>query len=863
MKRTVLLYVCLLLGVLRASAQLVQGVVTEEGTGETLPTVYVYYQDDKSTLVQTDLNGKYKIAFRKGKLVFSMMGFDNQVFDITAPQKLNVKMREKASSLAEVEVVSKKKTKYSRKNNPAVDMMRKVIAAKNHSDLHQHDFLSYTKYEKMTTALNEFTEKVFQDDHFKHFPFLKEHVETCPETGKLILPLTVDEKVRRIIYRKDGNTEKSIILGERSEGVTELLNTGDIADGMLADCFTDIDIYDNQVRLLQYPFTSPISDGAIGFYRYFIVDTVHVDKQKCYKLDFTPNNPQDFGFSGSLFVLADSTWRLKRAEIGIPSRSDVNFVEQMDIIQDFEPLPTGEQVVTNNKMLVQLKLASWIQKLQVERTVKYSNWDFNPIPEKTFKFKGDTKTESSAQMRDEEFWEEQRPTPLTEGEGKMDVFINRIQNIKGFKEVLWVSKAFIENFVETGIRHPSKVDIGPVNTMIGSNFVEGFRLRASALTTANFNKHIFLRGNVKYGFGDQRWKGLGEVTYSFNAKDYLPREYPVNNLTFTYMNDVMSPSDKFVPTDKDNVFVAWKWATVKHMNYFERFNLLYDREWENGLRFNAQLRREWNEGAGHLFYQPMNGLPNPTNDESLNLNKITFSEAMVGIHYQPGATYINTKQRRLPTNFDSPILGLSHTMGVDGIAGGQYDYNFTEAEVYKRFWLNSWGKIDCMLKGGVQWNKVPYPFLIYPAANLSYIMEDYTFNLIKNMEFLNDRYASAMISWDLNGKILNRIPLIRGLKWREYIGINCLWGTLTDKNNPFLERHYGDSELFYFPGSFREDGSFEYNSHVMDKNKPYVELVAGIHNIFKIFHIEYVHRMNYMYEDTQRWGIRGTFRVTF
>ena len=142
-------------------------------------------------------------------------------------------------------------------------------------------------------------------------------------------------------------------------------------------------------------------------------------------------------------------------------------------------------------------------------------------------------------------------------------------------------------------------------------------------------------------------------------------------------------------------------------------------------------------------------------------------------------------------------------------------------------------------------------------------MEDYTFNLIKNMEFLNDRYASAMISWDLNGKILNRIPLIRGLKWREYIGINCLWGTLTDKNNPFLECHYGDSELFYFPGSFREDGSFEYNSHVMDKNKPYVELVAGIHNIFKIFHIEYVHRMNYMYEGTQRWGIRGTFRVTF
>lgn len=852
-----------LLGCGRMAAQMVQGVVTDAGTGETLPTVHVYYEDDKSTLVQTDINGKYKIAFRKGKLVFSMMGFDTQTVQVTAAQKLNVKLQEIASSLKEVEIVQKKAKKYSRKNNPAVEMMRKVIAAKKHSDLHQHDFVSYNKYEKMTLALNEFTEKVFQDDHFKRFPFLREHVEVCPETGKLILPLTVDEKVNRIIYRKEDNTEKSIVIGERSEGVTELINTGEILEGMMADCFQDIDIYNDQVRLLQYPFTSPISNGAISFYRYFIVDTLNVDKQKCYRVDFTPNNPQDFGFSGSLFVLADSTWRLKRAEIGIPSRSDVNFVEQMQIDQDFEPLPSGEQIVVNNKMLVQMKLASWIQKVQVERTVKYSNFDFAPIAERTFKFKGDTKVESSAQMRDENFWEEQRPTPLTKGESQMDVFMNRIQSIRGFREVLWVGKAFIENFVETSIKHPSKVDIGPVNTMIGSNFVEGFRLRASAQTTANLNPHLFLKGNIKYGFGDQRWKGMGEVLYSFNKKDYLPREYPVNNLSFSYARDVESPSDKYVNTDKDNVFVSLKWATVSHMNYFERYKLLYDREWENGLRFNASVRREWNEGAGHLFYQPMNGLPNPTKNTDLNLKKITFTEASVGLQYQPGATYINTKQRRLPTNFDSPIMGISHSIGLKDVLGGEYEYNFTEATLYKRFWLHSWGKLDCMLKGGVQWNKVPCPFLIYPAANMSYIMEDYTFNLIKNMEFLNDRYASAMLSWDLNGKILNRIPLVRGLKWREYIGVNCLWGTLTDKNNPFLAQNQTDSQLFYFPGSYRHDGTFEYNSHVMDEKKPYVELVVGIHNIFKILHIEYVHRMNYVYENTQKWGIRGMFRVTF
>lgn len=858
-----------LLATLRVAAQFVQGVVTDEA-GVPLPGVHVCYQADKRTVVSTDIDGKYKIAFRKGDLVFTMMGFDTKIVGVKGAQTLNVKLKESLSSMKEVDIAAKRK-KYVRKDNPAVLLMQKVIEAKKASDLHQHDYCSYMKYEKMTTALNEFTPKVFEDDHFKRFPFLKDHVETCAETGKLILPLIVDEKVSRIIYRKSSNTEKSIVVGQRSEGINDFLNTGDIISSLLTDCFTDVDIYKNDVRLLQYPFLSPISSsGAIRFYRYYLSDTLMIDKDKCYQVDFIPNNPQDFGFSGTLWIMADSTYRVRRAHLGIPSRSDVNFVEHMDIVQEFESLPTGEQVVTNNKMIIQLKLASWLQKAQVERTVKYSGFDFSSIPDRTFKFAGNTKVESSAQMRDEEFWEEQRPAPLTKSEGQMGDFMKRIQNIKGFKEVLWVAKAFIENFVETSVdpKHPSKVDIGPVNTMIGSNWVEGFKLRASAQTTANLSKHWFAKGYVKYGFGDQRWKGQGELTYSFNPKDYLPREYPVNNLTISYTNDVMSPSDKFLPTDKDNVFVAWKWSKVSHMNYFERFNILWDKEWENGLRFNAQVRREWNEGAGDLFYVPLSqGITNADGQlvpdlATLNANprsRLTFSEATLALQYQPGATYTNTKQRRLSTNFDSPIYGISHTMGIKGFLGGQYNYNFTEATLYKRFWLRSWGKIDCMLKGGAQWNKVPFPFLCMPAANLSYIMEDNTFNLINNMEFLNDRYASLMLSWDLNGKLLNRIPLLKKLKWREYFGCNMLWGTLTDKNNPFLPQNQGDDQLFFFP--FDDQGNPI--SHVMDKKKPYVELIAGIHNIFKILHVEYVHRVNYLDFCKQKWGIRITFRATF
>ncbi len=193
-------------------------------------------------------------------------------------------------------------------------------------------------------------------------------------------------------------------------------------------------------------------------------------------------------------------------------------------------------------------------------------------------------------------------------------------------------------------------------------------------------------------------------------------------------------------------------------------------------------------------------------------------------------------------------------MGLKNVLGGDYKYNFTEAGIYKRFWMNSWGKIDINVKAGAQWNRVPYPLLIMPAANLSYIIEDETFNLINNMEFLNDRYASLDASWDLNGKIFNRIPLLKKLKWREYIGVKALWGKLTDKNNPYLEQNANSSVLMQFP-----EGCY-----VMDPHKPYVELIAGVHNIFKLLHVEYVHRCNYNELPTaHKNGIRLMMRLTF
>jgi len=696
------------------------------------------------------------------------------------------------------------------------------------------------------------TPEMLEKGMYKKMPFLKDQIELCEETNKFILPISVDETASQKIYRKHPKSEKTIIKGMSSTGVNELFATGDMLSTVLKDVFTDVNIYDNDIRLLQYPFISPISSSdAISFYKFYIMDTTFVDKDKCFHLTFVPNNSQDFGFTGHLYVLADSSYTVKKCTMNLPKKSGVNFVDNMDIIQEFEQLPNGEWVLKTDDMIVEMTLMKIMQGFQIRRTTRYSDYAFDELPQQLFKRKGAEIKEADAMMRGDDFWNQYRPVPLTQTESSMDMLVKRLEQMPGFKYVIFVLKAFIENFVETGTKdNPSKVDIGPVNTMISNNYIDGLRLRMSAQTTANLNPHLFLKGYYAYGFKDHRSKYMGEVEYSFNKKEYLPREFPKNSITFSYQYDVMSPTDKFLKTDKDNVFVSFKTSTVDQMSYVRNIALKYENETQFGLKTTVEVKHSTDEPTGGLAYI--------TNDDQKTLvPEIQTMEASLAFRYAPGETFVNTKQRRIPVSFDAPVFTLSHTTGFKGVLGGEYNFNLTEVGLYKRFWFSSWGKIDMFVKGGAQWNKVPFPLLIMPAANLSYILQRETFNLINNMEFLNDRYASLDVSWDLNGKIFNRIPLLKKLKWREAIGFKMLYGHLTDKNNPM--KHPGDSELFLFPTRDGRPTSF-----VMDPKTPYMECSVGIHNIFKILHIDYVRRLNYLdHPDANKWGVRFMVMMTF
>lgn len=800
------------------------GQVLDGTTGEPIPYAAVKYVGTSEGR-STDMDGNFVLPIldNYNKFEITFLGYKPVTVTVQrgrAEIHSTIKMYSDDIMLGEV-VVKKTKHHYKRKNNPAVDLMRKVIANKKLSDIKEKDFYHFDKYEK----------KVFSRNDLEN---TKDTLlaEVCPETGKLIIPILVDETVSEENYRKTPKATKTTIHAKRNDGFQTMLSSGDMITNLIRDIFTDVDIYKDNVRLLQHPFISPISTTeAIGFYHYYIQDTLMVDDERCIDVVFLPNNTQDFGFAGHLYITDDSLNQVKRAVLNVPKHSGVNFVDNLMVIQDFMTLPTGERVVKVDNMIVELSGLYGALKFQGQRYTEYSNYDFAPITDKkAFKSPQMDFVVKDAEFRDSTYWASIRPVPLSNSENHLGQAVDNInENLGGFWKFLLT--AVVENSVELTPK-PNKVDLIPLNSIVSYNDIDGMRYQGSLQTTGNLSPHLFLRGYGAYGTKDARWKYRGEVEYSFNKKKYMAHEFPRRSITVSCMYDDMSPVDKFAGTDKNNMYSSFKTGKVDQMMYVNDINLHYQYETTGNATWSLALDHSKLTPTGKLIYMR-------NADETL-LPNIKTSDIKFGFRYAPGETFINSKQQRLPINYDAPIFTLEHTMGINGFLGGQYNYNITEATIFKRFWLpGACGYIDTYLKGGAQWNKVPFPMLFTPSSNLSYFVQfdSWSFNMLRNMEFLNDRYASLLLNWNFDGKLLNRIPLLKKMKLREYIGFKMLYGHLTNKNNPYIREN--DNELLRFPTRDGHPTSF-----VMG-NKPYMELSVGISNIFKVLTVQYVRRLNY------------------
>lgn len=812
----------------------IKGCVIDAISEEPVPMATVSYHNG-DWITRANEEGLFTIERHEGwRLFVTSVGYKGMETTVNerTPNRLVIRLEPESKRLDEVTVLSKRRTKYRRKNNPAVDLMRKVIAAKRRTDLHNHTYFRYTNYQQIVAAINDLQQEDLKRGLFKNRPWLNEYLKVSPHTGKLILPFSLEETVTDRLYRKSPAFEKEIVQAHQVSGLTDLFQTGDIFNVILKEYFTDIDIYDDQIRLLQNAFTSPIGRDAIQFYHYYITDTINVDGNSCYQVDFIPSNPQDFGFRGQLFVLADSSYQVKRCDMTLPKVSQVNWVEGMKCIQEFTKLGNGEWVLGNDDLIVELKVTEQTARGVVTRTTRRSDFSFEVLPDSLLHGNGAKEFASHHEQRDSIYWRRYRLMEQITDKETMTSLSNNIKHLKFFPLFRFTARAILENFIEIGSKgHPSKFDIGPVTSSISTNFYDGLRMRLGGQTTANLYSHTFLKGY--YAFGEKSHESYydAQLIYTFNSPKYLPHEFPKKAITIESMHDVALPSDKFLQADKDNVFSSAKISDVDKMFLYSRHLIRFDYEKGSGLQFFSELKSEKVRPVGNITFQPIG-----KNDNGV-LPSIKYSEVTVGMKWAPKEVYLITKQQRWPLNYDTPVLRLQHTVGLKGFAGGQYTYNYSELEFSRCFWLPlNLGSIDTQLKCGIQWSQVPFPLLIIPAANMSYFLDKEAFDLINNMEFLNDRYASLKLGWNLNGKLFNNIPLLKKLKCREYFGVKCLLGGLSDKNNPFISGNSRSCVLMKFPEG----------SSIMNGERPYYELSLGVHNILNLIQIEYIRRLSYL-----------------
>ena len=816
--------------------------IVDSITNDPLPFASVSLSENSRIRQQSDIEGNLSLPFSiKGKTIkVSYPGYQDKTFKWEPKDTLwLVRMIPEGFYLDEV-VIKPKHYKYSKKNNPAVDFVNKIRKNANNYNPSRMPFYSYDIYEKTLIGINNFNgdfEGGFLGGKGK---FLQNYIDTSERTGSRLLDLILKEKLSTRIMRDDPHSQKEIITAYRSVGADEILDQGNMKV-ILDDVVREVDIYNSSINILQNRFVSPLSNIGPDFYRYYLTDTVYIGSEKCVELSFSPHNPQSMGFNGKLYVpVEDTTMFVKKIIMRTPHDVNLNFLNNLYINQSFVKDSLGNRHKTYDDVCVELQIVRGTPEFYGRKTTLYDNFSYEPseVYKNYYNKQGDIFTLTDSIGPTPEFWNEKRMIPLSRGEARLGNFTQEMRKIP----VLYWAEKFIglmeSGYFTTG--KPSKFDVGPLNTIISYNSVEGVRLRLGGMTMAALNPHIFAKGYVAYGFNDKKWKYSAQLEYSFKEKNKHGYEWPRHGFYASYSYDLDLIGQHYLFTNQDNVFLSLKRKASDYVTYRRLAQGGYVLELPNNFSVEAGLRYEIQESTRWLPFIFSDGRM----DRSYRQSSFNIS-----LRWAKGEKFVQGRSTRLLVNMDPWIIQLTHEFGPKWLFGANFTTNRTELSVQKRFWFSAFGYIDIIAKAGKIWSSVYYPALMWPNANLSYTIQPESYSLMDPMEFANDSYASIDMTYFGNGVLFNHIPGINKLKLREAITFKGLMGWLSDKNNPEYNKN-----IYLFP----QDKHSMKMTHM-----PYMEIGVGLDNIFSVLRVDYVWRLTYRSTPgVDRGGVRISLHFT-
>lgn len=793
----------------------IRGKVTEKATHEPVPFVNVVLQGTTTGTV-TDFNGEYFIETKAiaDSVVFTCLGYHPVTLPVVRQsfQNIDVELVQTDIQLNEVIVLPGE--------NPAVTLLKKVIARKQVNNPENVSSFSYECYNKLQFDINNFDERYRKNKLMNKLQFVFDYVDTSAITGKAYLPFLLVESISDNYFQSKPVLEREVIKASKISG-TENKSIAQFTGKM----YQTYNIYNNTLDVFGQGFVSPLSDYGTAFYKYYLIDSASMDGHWCYQISFKPRRKQESAFTGFVWI-ADTSFAVKKLQIRIPDDANLNFVNDLVATADYQQVNDSVWLPETDFLFIDFNLTDKTTGFFGRKTTTYRNYQIGKeVPAEVRSLSNNISVQEDAMKKDPAYWENNRPVPLSEKEKNIYAMVDSVQSLPVYKTFVDLLNLFINYYYVVG-----KVEVGPYYTLYSFNPVEGNRFRLGGRTSNDFSTRLMLSGHLAYGTRDRKFKYGAGALYMLDKE---PRLIVGGN----FENDIQQLGKS------DNVFLSDNILSSllsRHPN--DKLTMVYTRklylekEWMTGLSNTVYFNHRRIIPGENVPFNVFNGI------DTLSLGAVRTTEFTLNTRFAYHEKYVEGEFERVSLGSWYPIVNLNFSAGVPNIFNSGYSYFKINMNI--DHYINTYplGYFKYNIDAGKIFGKVPYPLLELHKGNETYSFDYSSFNMMNYYEFASDQYASVFMEHHFQGFFLNKIPLLRKLKWREVVSAHGLIGSINDINR----------QAMIFP--------FGLN----DVREPYYEASAGVENIFKFLRVDAMWRLNHLdHPDVSPFGIRAMLQVIF
>lgn len=797
----------------------VSGYVLDAVTGDTLPFVNIYFKDTKIG-TSSNLQGKYLLEsyYASDTLVASFVGYLTFKTKIIKDkdQVIDILLSPTTEALPELIVLPSDE-------NPAHPILRKVIRNKEINNREKLESYEYEVYNKIELDLNNITEEFTKSKAFKKFDFIFENIDSTSE--KTYLPMFMSESLSDFFYRRQPKEEKEYIKATKVSGVEN-----ESISQFTGDMYQKVNIYENFLPVFGKNFVSPISDRGLNYYKYYLIDSIYIDKYWCYEMQFIPKRKGELTVNGTMWI-NDTTYAIKYVEGHISKDANINFVNELTVTQTFEQVQDEVWMLTKDELLVDFQITEGAMGFYGRKHTSYKNFVINkPRDDEFYKGVENIYVAEDAQEKSDDFWNGSRHDTLSENQEGIYQMIDTLENLPIVKSYIDVIQT-----LSTGYKIIGPVELGPIYSIYSRNVVEGNRFRFGLRTSNDFSKMIELSGYGAYGTVDKEFK------YGLGTRFFITKK-PRRLVQLIYKHDVEQVGVSSNAYNNTNIITALRRNPYNKLVFNTEYRGTYSREWFPGFSSEVLVRNSNFNPIGITTFNQINSDGSISPQSSLTATEVAFNT-----RFAFNEEFISGEFERISLGTKYPVLSATYTYGIPNVLGSQYEYHKARFAYNHKVSMGIFGTFKYGFELGKVFGKAPYPLLEVHNGNETWNYNETAFNMMNILEFVSDEYISFIAHQHFDGLFLNKIPLLRKLKWREVVTLTGVYGRLSNENLAVMELPSFTSTL---------------------KDKPYLEMAAGIENIFKFLRIDVLWRMTYLDNEydgikVNQIGVRGKLQFDF